>query len=85
MTVIQTQIQTLHTTITKDYTKQRELIEKKYEKEIDKKNSLLEENEYNRKEKEKQVNSLEELVKNLTNTIEEMRTEHEEEMKMIDE
>ena len=68
-----------------DYVTQRDKIEKEYSTEIEKKNSLLKENEYNRKEKEKQVEQLTSVIETLKNTIEEMSESHEQEMTMMDE
>lgn len=79
------QIKILNTTIKNDYISERNRIEIEYAKEIDKKNSLLSENEYNLKQKEEKIESLTESVESLSKTIEKMNEEHEEEMKMMDE
>lgn len=82
---IKLQIAWFQKAIFTDYVTQRDKIEKEYSTEIEKKNSLLKENEYNRKEKEKQVEQLTSVIDTLKNTIEEMSEQHEQEMTMMDE
>lgn len=82
---VKLQIKSFNKTILEDYVSQRDKIEKEYSQEIDKKNSLLKENEYNRKEKEKQVEQLNSVIETLKNTIDEMTEQHEQEMAMMDE
>lgn len=59
-------------------------IEEKYKNEIDKKASLLAENEYNLKEKEKLITELSQKVIDLTEDLEEMQEEKEEEIQIIE-
>ena len=82
---VKLQIAWFQKAILTDYVTQRDKIEKEYSTEIEKKNSLLKENEYNRKEKEKQVEQLTSVIETLKNTIEEMSESHEQEMTMMDE
>lgn len=85
LSALRWQIKVFNTTIKNDYISERNRIESEYEKEIDKKNSLLSENEYNLKQKEEKITSLTESVESLSETIEKMRQEHEEEMTIMDE
>lgn len=84
LSALRWQIKVFNTTIKNDYISERNRIEVEFKSEIDKKNSLLLENEYNLKQKEEKITSLTESIESLSETIEKMNEEHEEELKIVD-
>lgn len=88
LSALQWQIKLFNATIKNDYIFERNRIESEYKNEIDKKTSLLRENEYNAKEKEKIILDLSSKIASLVKIVEELQEESkekEEEMKQIEE
>lgn len=85
LTSISLQIKNFGDSMRKHHEEEKMKIEEKYKDEIDKKTSLLAENEYNLKEKEKLITELSQKVIDLTEDLEEMQEEKEEELKMMEE
>jgi len=81
---IKSHIKNLSENVVKEYEKKKAEIEMKYRDEIEKKNSLLRENEYTLSENKKYIETLKENVATLEENIDEIKEEKEEELKMME-
>jgi len=68
----------------KYYEEEKVKIEEWYKEEIDKKHSLLAENEYNLQEKEKEIQSMQKYIDSLSQEIESTKSENEEMLKITE-
>jgi ABC-type transporter Mla subunit MlaD len=66
------------------YEKEKKDIETKYANEIDKKNSLLAENEYNLQKKQSEIDEMSKNVQELSEEIEEIKKNNEAELKEVE-
>jgi hypothetical protein len=81
---MKTHIKNLSENVVKEYEKKKAEIEMKYRDEIDKKNSLLSENEYNLKEKQWEIDRMSWNIQDLLTEIETIKTEKEKEIQIIE-
>lgn len=79
-----TQIAWFSKTMKEFYEKEKKDIEIKYANEIDKKNSLLAENEYNLQKKQSEIDEMSKNVKELSEEIEEIKKNNEAELKEVE-
>lgn len=81
---VKTHINNLSENVVKEYEKKKTEIEMKYRDEIDKKNSLLRENEYNLKEKQWEIEKMSWNIQDLLTKIDTINKEKEEEIQIIE-
>lgn len=81
---IKIHIKNLSENVVKEYEKKKAEIEMKYRDEIEKKNSLLRENEYNLKEKQWEIEKMSGNIQDLLKEIDTINKEKEEEIQIIE-